>query len=172
VLLNTEERAGLELFIGKANCTFCHRGPLFTGYEFFALGLPFGSSGPDPGRGAVAQLLLQDPFNCIGAYSDAKRETCLELRFLSEDALAFLANFKTPSLRNVAVTAPYMHAGQFADLSQVLDHYDRAPGVPFPEHTDIRPLHLTEDEREQLVAFLGTLTSEVRDPYADERAAP
>ncbi|HEY8945163.1 MAG TPA: cytochrome-c peroxidase, partial [Polyangiaceae bacterium] len=84
VLLNAEERAGLELFIGKANCTLCHRGPLFTGHEFFALGLPFGSSGPDPGRGAAAQLLLQDPFNCIGDYSDAKRETCWELRFLSE----------------------------------------------------------------------------------------
>lgn len=168
-LLTSTESAGLALFIGRANCTLCHRGPLFSGHEFFSLGLPFGASGPDPGRAGAFDLLRKDPFNCRGRYSDAKRTACSELRFLADDRLGFLANFKTPSLRNVARTPPYMHAGQLATLSQVVDHYVRAPRVPFPEHTDIQPLNLNGLERAQLVAFLGTLSSEVLDPYANER---
>ena len=112
--------------------------------------------------------MREDPFNCRGRYSDAKPDECVELRFWADDELAFLANFKTPSLRNVAVTAPYMHAGQFPDLDRVVDHYDRAPRVSFPEHTDIQPLGLSAEERRQLVAFLGTLSSEIRDRYAAE----
>jgi cytochrome c peroxidase len=167
--LTLEERAGLELFIGRANCTLCHRGPLLTGHDFFSLGLPFGASGPDPGRGGAFELLRSDPFNCQGRYSDAKPEACDELRFLADDKLGFLANFKTPSLRNVARTAPYMHAGQFTTLREVVEHYNRAPSVPFPEHTDILPLDLSAAQKAELVAFLGTLTSDVLDPYADAR---
>jgi cytochrome c peroxidase len=170
--LTSDERAGLALFTGRANCTLCHRGPLLTGHEFFSLGLPFGASGPDAGRAGAFELLRQDPFNCLGRYSDAKPEACDELRFLAEDKLGFLANFKTPSLRNVARTAPYMHAGQFATLQQVVDHYSRAPRVPSPQHTDLQPLNLSEEEQAQLVAFLGTLTSEVLDPHSAERLAP
>jgi cytochrome c peroxidase len=85
---------------------------------------------------------------------------------MADDRRGFLANFKVPSLRNVTRTAPYMHAGQFPTLERVVQHYDEAPRVPFPEHTDIRPLGLSKSERSQLVAFLGALSSELRDPYA------
>jgi len=168
-LLSADELAGLELFIGRGRCILCHRGPLFTGHEFFSLALPLGEAGPDPGRAQASRPLREDPFNCLGRYSDGKPEHCVELRFWADDELAFLANFKTPSLRNVAQTAPYMHAGQLANLAQVVDHYNRAPPVEFPEHTDIQPLGLNALERAQLVAFLQTLTSEIHDPYASER---
>ena len=84
------------------------------------------------------------------------------------DSLGVLANFKTPSLRNVALTAPYMHAGQFATLEEVVDHYARAPEVPFPEHTDIQPAPFDERDRAHLVAFLATLTSPIDDPLGRE----
>jgi cytochrome c peroxidase len=164
--MTDEELSGLRLFIGRANCVLCHSGPFFTNHEFFALGLPFGVAGPDHGRAAAYQAVRGDPFNCAGRYSDAPREACKELLYMANDALGFLANFKVPSLRNVTSTAPYMHAGQLQTLEQVLDHYNRAPRVPFPEHTDIRPLGLTSAEQAQIIAFLGTLSSEIRDPHA------
>lgn len=164
--LSEDERAGLRLFIGKAGCVSCHRGPLFTNHEFFSLGLPFGAAGPDAGRAAAHRLVRADPFNCLGQHSDAPAGACAELRFMSEDDAGFLGAFKTPSLRNVALTAPYMHAGQLATLEEVVEHYDRAPAVPYPEHTDIRPLGLTKAERGQIVAFLRTLTSPVVDAVA------
>jgi cytochrome c peroxidase len=170
-LLSPDEVDGFALFIGRGRCSLCHRGPLFTGHEFFALGLPPGKSGQDPGRAKASKPVREDPFNCLGRFSDGKPADCSELRYWADDELAFYANFKTPSLRNVALTAPYMHAGHFAELAQVVEHYDRAPPVYFPEHTDIRPLGLSALERRQLVAFLGTLTSSVRDPYAFERPA-
>lgn len=167
-LFSEDEQRGLELFIGKANCTSCHRGALLTGHEFFSLGLPFGSPGPDPGRAEAFRQQREDPFNCLGPYSDARPEACTEVRFLADDRLGFLASFKTPSLRNVSLTAPYMHAGQLKTLSDVIAHYTAAPRVPFPEHTDLQPLALDDGERRQLLAFLETLSSEVNDPHAAE----
>jgi cytochrome c peroxidase len=167
--MSDEELAGLGLFIGRANCILCHSGSLFTNHEFFSLGLPFGAAGPDPGRAAAYKAVHADPFNCRGRYSDAPPEACKELQFMADDALGFLANFKVPSLRNVTKTAPYMHAGQFQRLEQVLEHYNRAPGVPFPEHTDIRPLALSLEEQAQIIAFLETLSSEIEDPHAPVR---
>ena len=164
--LSDKEIAGLKLFIGRGECTLCHRGPLLTSHEFFSLGLPFGTPGPDPGKGGALDQIRRDLFNCLGAHSDAAASDrdCPELNFLSKDKLGLLAAFKTPSLRNVARTAPYMHAGQLRTLAEVIDHYSRAPAVPFPEHSDIRPRKLTPEERAALVAFLGALTSTIDDP--------
>ena len=62
-----------------------------------------------------------------------------------------------PSLRNVAERAPYMHAGQFATLAAVLDHYNRAPSAP-AGHTELKPLRLKATEMHQLEAFLRALS--------------
>ena len=69
--------------------------------------------------------------------------------------------WKTPSLRNVAVTAPYMHNGRYATLAEVVDHYNRGGDeqAPGPHPVQIKPLALTTDEQAELVAFLKTLTS-------------
>ena len=66
--------------------------------------------------------------------------------------------FKTPSLRNVALTGPYMHDGSFRNLMDIVEYYN-AGGYYSPNKSDlIKPLHLTDDEKQALVAFLNALT--------------
>jgi cytochrome c peroxidase len=69
--------------------------------------------------------------------------------------------FKVPSLRNVAERAPYMHAGQFSALSEVIDHYNRAPEAP-AGHSELEPLRLSTKERRQIEAFLRSLSGGTR----------
>ena len=64
--------------------------------------------------------------------------------------------FKPPSLRNVAERGPFMHAGQFATLEQVLNHYNTAPEAP-AGHSELEPLNLNEKQIAQIIAFLKTL---------------
>jgi cytochrome c peroxidase len=157
-LFSKDEEAGLRLFIGEASCTQCHNGPLLTNNDFANTGVPAAPGLPeDLGRQEGARQVLEDEFNCLGPYSDARPEQCGELRVLHTDAHA-RRRFKVPSLRNVAGRAPYMHAGQLATLEDVLLHYDRAPAAPAGE-TELRPLHLSAREREQLRLFLHTLSA-------------
>ena len=157
-ILSRDEIAGLKLFLGKGQCLQCHAGPLFTNNEFHNTGVPAAKGLPaDPGRLAGAKQVLQDEFNCLGRFSDAKPEQCGELRFLAEDSANQLRQFRVPSLRNVAERGPYMHAGQFASLREVVEHYNRAPAAP-QGHSELKPLGLSGREVEQLVAFLGTLS--------------
>jgi cytochrome c peroxidase len=65
-----------------------------------------------------------------------------------------------------------MHDGRFQHLKEVVAHYNRAPRVPFPEHTDIVPLGLAESEQDALIAFLRTLTSEISDPLGESLGEP
>lgn len=69
-----------------------------------------------------------------------------------------IGKFKTPSLRNVALTAPYMHDGRFATLEAVIDHYDSGGHYAENVNPNVRPLHLTERDKADLIAFLHTLT--------------
>jgi cytochrome c peroxidase len=156
-LLNRDEVAGLKLFIGKANCTQCHNGPLFTNNEFHNTGVP-GRPGVriDDGRLTGANAVLADEFNCRSRWSDA-RHSCAELDYLVTNDHAQQRAFKVPTLRNVAERGPFMNAGQFATLAEVIAHYDRAPKAP-AGHTELRPLHLKALERRQLEAFLRTLS--------------
>ncbi|MBE0615563.1 MAG: cytochrome-c peroxidase [Burkholderiales bacterium] len=156
--LRPDEVAGLRLFIGKANCTQCHNGPLLTNNEFHNTGVPAGRGlSADEGRLAGANSVLRDEFNCRSRWSDANRAQCAELEYLVTDAHTLQRAFKVPSLRNVAERAPYMHAGQLATLRQVLDHYNRAPEAP-AGHSEVKPLRLSALELRQLEAFLRTLS--------------
>lgn len=159
--LTAEEKAGLRLFVGRAGCVRCHHGPLLTDHSFHNLGLPQTPGFEvDPGRADGAPKVLADPRNCRGPYADPA--PCDELRYLDPTFADWAAAFKTPSLRNVAVTGPYMHAGQFATLDEVVRFYDTLPGQPLLGHRELtlQPLGLTEAERAALVAFLGALTAE------------
>ena len=71
--------------------------------------------------------------------------------------------FKVPTLREVARTAPYMHDGSFATLEEVVDYYDRGGNQNPGLDEDLRPLHLTADEKQALLAFLRTLSGSVRE---------
>jgi cytochrome c peroxidase len=164
--LDADEVAGLRLFVGKGNCIQCHGGPLFTNNEFHNTGVPADPKlPPDAGRLAAVKQVLGDEFNCLGRYSDARPEQCGELRFLEADEHRQLRQFKPPSLRNVAERAPYMHAGQFATLDEVLDHYDRAPAAP-QGHSELKPLKLSARERAQIVKFLRSLSAPAEQPPA------
>jgi cytochrome c peroxidase len=159
-ILSTDEIAGLKLFIGKANCTQCHNGPLLTNNEFHNTGVPARASLPvDDGRLGGATAVLKDEFNCRSKWSDAPGH-CAELEYLVSGDHTQQRAYKVPSLRNVAGRAPYMDAGQFASLAEVLDHYNRAPAAP-AGHTELHPLRLSPGELRQLEAFLRTLTGPV-----------
>ena len=156
-ILTHDEVAGLKLFIGKANCTQCHNGPLFTNNEFHNTGVPPRADLPiDDGRLTGAAAVLKDEFNCRSRWSDA-RTSCSELEYLVTHDRSLQGAYKVPSLRNVAERAPYMNAGQFATLKQALAHYNRAPAAS-KGHTELQPLRLKTEELRQLEAFLRTLT--------------
>ena len=104
-----------------------------------------------------------DEFNCLSPFSDAGPDGCQELLFMTAGGPELLGQFKPPTLRNVAETGPYMHAGQFATLRQALEHYNAAPAGPF-NHTDLKPLNLSDKELDQLEAFLRTLSGPLAAP--------
>jgi cytochrome c peroxidase len=162
--LTEDEVAGLRLFIGKANCIQCHNGPLFTNNDFHNTGVPTAQNLPlDDGRASGVILVLADEFNCLSPWSDAGDSDCAELRFVTSAGEQLAAAFKPPTLRNVAETAPYMHAGQFATLEDVLAHYNHPPVSPIG-HNELDPLGLTPREMAQIVAFLGALSGGVDAP--------
>ncbi len=159
--LSNNEAKGLRLFIGKAKCTNCHTGPLFTNGDFHNIGVPQPSHLPvDRGRADAIGKVLADEFNCFSRYSDAKARDCAELRFIDTDTEKYIGAFKTPTLRNVAERPPYMHAGQINSLMDVLRFYrDLKPG----ERTaDIEHGNLKDIELQQLEAFLRTLSSPLK----------
>jgi cytochrome c peroxidase len=162
--LDDDQIAGLRLFIGGANCIDCHNGPLFTNNAFHNTGVPPRPGLPDdPGRAAGAAAVLADEFNCLSGFSDADAASCEELRFLKVDGGQLERAFKPPTLRNVAEAGPYMHAGQFGTLREVVDHYVLAPAA-VAGHSELEPLPLTERERGQLEAFLRSLSGPLLAP--------
>ena len=153
-ILTDEEVAGLRLFIGKAQCTNCHNGPLFTNGDFHNIGLPGqDTASADSGRSLGITQVLSDEFNCLSIYSDASPRECYELRFIDTADQKYIGAFKTPTLRNVADRPPYMHAGQFATLGEVLDFYRNVAENPELGHRG-----LTDKELHELAAFLRTLS--------------
>jgi cytochrome c peroxidase len=123
---------GLAIFNGKGNCKACHAGFNFTDETYQNIGVGTNKPSPDAGRYDVTK-------------NDADR-----------------GKFKTPTLRNIVQTAPYMHDGSEETLATVIDFYDRG-GIANPNLSkEIKPLHLTVQEKRDLVAFLESLTGEVR----------
>ncbi|MEI8155393.1 MAG: cytochrome c peroxidase [Burkholderiales bacterium] len=167
--LTQQEVVGLSVFIGKGQCVTCHNGPLFTDQSFHNTGVPTrDTTKPDSGRSAAIAKVQGDEFNCLGSFSDAKASQCQELRFLTTDDPLLVGAFKTPSLRDVALRPPYMHAGQFTSLEEVIAHYVHAPSAVVghtelahggPGHTERKPIRLSDQEIKALAAFLGTLSN-------------
>jgi len=171
--LTADEEAGLRLFIGKANCVTCHNGALLTDNGFHNTGapLPGVALAPDSGRIVGVRQALGGEFACTSRHSDAGPEDCAELRFAVAEGEELVRAYKTPSLRNVAERAPYMHAGQLATLGDVVAHYDRAPAAPFGK-SELKPLRLSSAERRRLEAFLRTLSGPIAAPARFLAAPP
>lgn len=167
--LDAAARRGLELFVGRARCVTCHDGPTLSDKEFHDLGLPGpgGARPTDPGRRRGIEALRRSEFNGVGRWSDDPRGAARsKVELLASHAHGGF-EFKTPSLRNVAVNAPYMHDGQLASLEDVVGFYSTLAGEredPPTHETILRPLGLTETERQDLIAFLRSLTDEDLDP--------
>ncbi|MCZ8547659.1 c-type cytochrome [Mesorhizobium qingshengii] len=157
-VFSKDEVLGLKLFIGKANCVTCHNGPRFTDNGFHNTGVPpVAGLPPDRGRIDAVRQVEADPFNCFGAYRDGDVSACGELRFVVKSAPELIRAYKTPSLRGAATRPPYMHAGQFSSLDEVVAHYAKA--APSVEGmSEVHPLELSDRERGALVAFLKTLS--------------
>jgi cytochrome c peroxidase len=143
--LNAEERSGFNVFMGKAKCGICHFMPVFNGTvppsftftESEVIGVPADKKGtkldPDMGRYAIYQ---------IDNFKNA---------------------FKTPTVRNIALTAPYMHNGVYQTLEEVVDFYNRGGGAGLGYNVDNQTLpfdslQLSNTEKKHLVAFMKTLT--------------
>ena len=124
MIFSNDEAQGLRLFIGAARCLECHNGPLLTNNEFHNTGvLSAPGDAPDRGRlGGVAEV-LDDPFNCRGAFSDDPEQRCPELEFVRSSGIELVGALRTPSLRNLAGSAPYHHRGQSGSIAEVLDRY-------------------------------------------------
>ena len=132
--LTERQLQGLRLFRGKGNCTACHLGPTFSDEQFHNTGVAW-SDGEwlDDGR-----------FGVTGEETDRGR-------------------FKTPTLREIARTAPYMHDGSITTLEDVVEFYDRGGSSNPYLDPAIRPLRLTADEKRALLAFLSSLSGEVQE---------
>lgn len=155
-LLSKQEILGLQLFVGKARCTECHNGPLFTNNEFHNTGvISFPQELPDRGRIDGVREVQLNEFNCLGEYSDDPLRSCPELSFV-RTGVELIGATRTPTLRGISLTAPYMHQGQLATLSDVMTHYNRAVDAMIG-HNEAEPLSLTWPELDRLEAFLLTL---------------
>jgi cytochrome c peroxidase len=153
---------GLALFVGKANCTTCHFGPHFTNGEFADAGISFfiGKGRVDAGRLEGIKKLKSDPYNLLGRFNDdATRGSAVGTRHVELQHRNF-GEFRVPGLRNVALTAPYMHNGSLATLREVVKHYSELDEERL--HADgervLRRLNLTPRESDDLVVFLQSLT--------------
>ena len=152
---------GAKLFVGKAACDECHRGAMFTDNKFHNIGCPQeGQNVPtvDVGRTRGITIVKADVFNRAGAYSDQQDDS--HLSNLAE-APTDLGAFRTPSLRNVEKTAPYMHNGVYTNMWDVVSHYNFGGGTGTfsgTKESAVSPLLLTNDELDDLVEFLRSLS--------------
>ncbi len=135
-----EEQRGLELFfielgrpIGHPGCSHCHFNPLFTDNNYHNNGL--------------------DKVANLAAFKDLGRGIVTNNQFDN-------GKFRTPTLRNIALTAPYMHDGRFKTLEEVLDHYSKGGHGVQNEDPNIQPFPLSAQEKADLIAFLKMLTDE------------
>jgi cytochrome c peroxidase len=137
--LSGEQQTGLQIFRGTGNCTACHVGPNFSDERTHNTGIAWA------GRAGRAG----------GEYLDEGRAA---ITGKPDDRGAF----KTPTLREVTRTAPYMHDGSLATLEDVIDYYDRGGNVNAFLDPEIRPLRLTTGEKRALISFLASLSGEMR----------
>ncbi|MFT6408235.1 MAG: cytochrome c peroxidase [Arenicella sp.] len=177
--LSKQEIAGYRLFIGKAACSSCHtinaNDALFTDQDLHNTGLGYSNSMAKPADTVTVQLApgitAQMKQSVIQTVGGIKKNDLGRYEVTTRPADRW--KFKTPSLRNVELTAPYMHDGSFKSLSDVVAFYSRG-GIKHSLLSPlIRPLNLNLQQQNQIVSFLKTLTgSDVRTLVADGLAAP
>lgn len=153
--LSPQARRGMNLFEGKAGCVQCHSGDLLSDGQFHSLGVPDNSQiFEDPQR----HITFRRFFRMFGVGEYVIMRDDPGLYALTADA-ADRGKFRTPSLLEVARTAPYMHGGVFETLTEVVEFYNAGGGSSPNKAAALRPLGLTDAEAADLVAFLESLSS-------------
>lgn len=176
-LLTDQEQRGLHLFIGDAGCRNCHSGPLFTDRAFHNIGLPEadGSFPSDPGRSAGLPKARSHEFRLSGHWSDDPDGPQARRAGQAKAGPEHWGAFRTPTLRNLSATGPYMHDGRFASLTDVLGFYNTLDDqVRLDHHQEqvLKPLHLSQEDLAALEAFLGTLQWEPQNPSETSKKSP
>ncbi len=169
--ISPSAQRGLKLFIGEAGCRQCHSGPLFTDFEFHNIGLPpregiEGLPPSDPGRFDGIHLVQDSELSAHGPFSDDPGGDKARRTRSTKRSQEHWGAFKTPSLRNLTRTAPYMHQGHFETLEEVLDYYNTLEDMVLQDHHQeavLKPLDLDQEELDDLLAFLRSLESPLPD---------
>jgi cytochrome c peroxidase len=160
-LLDPREVAGLRVFIGRGGCLACHLGPRLTDERFHNVGTgDLGTPHEDLGRDAGRRALLEFEFNCRSPYhSDAPTADCRHLdQMMATEIQALLRGaFRTPGLRNLPATGPYMHDGRHATLEEVVAFYRSPPDKAVVMHELPRTLDLSDQDAADLAHFLRAL---------------
>ena len=172
---------GLKLFVGRAACIDCHNTPMFSDGKFHNIGIgqsgehvptldtcPLGGTCDCGGDQSSSKCLpsgafggLKKLFNAEQIFRRGSKYDDTGVETMPEPAMPearLMGAWRTPSLRDVALTAPYMHDGSVATLPDVLWHYSEADGAPALGTSELAPLQLDGRDREDLVAFLQSLT--------------
>lgn len=182
-LISADAKRGARLFVGKAACVDCHNTPLLSDDKFYNVGVPdMGPAVPTLGdcpMGGVCDCVT--PNNCLpwgvrdglsklhkhpylrtSTWSDNPNDQSRKMYMDMAPESAPTGSYRTPSLRDVALTAPYMHDGAIPTLEAVVAHYNRGgdPNAGGDRAARIKPLNLSDQEQSDLVAFLKTLTGE------------
>jgi cytochrome c peroxidase len=160
-----QARRGLAIFAGRGNCSICHAGAAFTNGEFHDVGRPFlvERGRVDPGRHAGIRRLRSDPYRLDSRWNDQPpTDGPADISLKTKTVVLQHRNWgewKTPSLRGLVATAPYMHDGSLATLRDVVRHYSELNLDRL--HADgealLKPLRLSDAEIDDLVAFLESL---------------
>jgi cytochrome c peroxidase len=154
--LGAAAREGLGLFQGKAGCVQCHGGALLSDQKFHALGV---AENPAVYADPLRHISFRRFMKTLGVPNYDNLREDVGLFAVTKDARD-RGKFRTPSLREVSLTAPYMHNGVFATLEQVVEFYDRGGGAHPNKSPLLRPLGLTVAEKMALVEFLRALAGD------------
>ncbi len=164
--LSDDQKAGMELFNGKAGCIQCHNGPLASDENYYNLGVPPAERWEEDG---LAQVTFRYELYAKGVTQEMYRKLKDDpgLYFRTKEP-GDMGKFRTPPLRYTLYTAPYMHNGAFWDLEEVVQFYNQGGGEN--EFTDgsmaatktdlLKPLGLSDEEVSQLVAFLEAFSGD------------
>jgi cytochrome c peroxidase len=179
--LDEQAIRGFAVFLGNGRCVSCHviehDHALLTDHLFHNIGVGINDIQDKVAELAAAFQVAKNEGMDVDVAVLTDPDTSHLGRFAVDDQLSSLGGFKTPTLRNIAVTAPYMHDGSIKTLREVVEHYNNG-GITDPDGQvnaflsgGIRPLKLTEQEIEDLVAFMEQLTSPRFEPASGNSSA-
>ncbi len=156
--LSDSAKRGLALFRGKAGCVQCHNGALLSDEDYHNVGVP---RNPAFEEDPLRQITLRFQHVIRGVPESVYRKADRDLGlFYTTKREADRGRFRTPSLRELKYTAPYMHNGAFFELDEVIDFYDEGGGEDANKSPLIKKLGLSDEEKEDLLAFLESLSSD------------